>query len=164
MMWTEHYDRPYKDLFKLQDEITNAVAGALQAKLLSSGAPASQDDRPPSGNLDAYNAYLQGLKYWHDENFRKAAEYMTQAVQLDPGYAIAWAHLSGSWSTVAAFGNESPEVANEHMRIARLAADKALQLAPELGSAHNVLPSAALISEALMRTRSPECCTLPLSR
>ena len=138
-LWAEHYDRPYKDLFKLQDEITNAVAGALQAKLLSSGAPASQDDRPPSGNLDAYNAYLQGLKYWHDEDFRKAAEYMTQAVQLDPGYAIAWAHLSGSWSTVAAFGNESPEVANEHMRIARLAADKALQLAPELGSAHAAL-------------------------
>ena len=43
------------------------MAGALQAKLLSPGTPASQDDRPPSGNLDAYNAYLQGLKYWHLE-------------------------------------------------------------------------------------------------
>ncbi|GAA4998481.1 hypothetical protein FNZ56_12340 [Pseudoluteimonas lycopersici] len=138
-LWAEHYDRPYKDLFKLQDEITNAVAGALQARLLSPEAAARQDDRPPSGNIEAYNAYLQGLTYWHNEDFRNAAEYMTRAVQLDPGYAMAWAHLSGSWSTVAAFRDTSPEVASEHMRIARLAADKALQLAPELGPANAAL-------------------------
>ena len=134
-LWAEHYDRPYKDLFKLQDEITNAVAGALQARLLSPEAAARQDDRPPSGNIEAYNAYLQGLKYWHDEEFSKAAEYMTQAVQLDPSYAMAWAQLSGSWSTVATFWNEPPAVASEHMRIARDAANKALQLAPALGAA-----------------------------
>jgi TolB-like protein/Tfp pilus assembly protein PilF len=138
-LWAEHYDRPYKDLFKLQDEITNAVAGALQAKLLSPEAAARQDDRPPSGNIEAYNAYLQGLKHWHDEEFSKAAESMTQAVQLDPGYAMAWAQLSGSWSTVSTFWDKSPEAASEHMRIARLAADKALQLAPELGPAHAAL-------------------------
>ncbi|MBS0556975.1 MAG: protein kinase [Proteobacteria bacterium] len=135
-LWAEHYDRPYKNLFALQDEIAQAVAGAMHVKLLSSGAVASQDDRPPGGSIEAYNAYLQGLKYWHNEEFPKAAEYMTQAVQLDPGYAMAWAQLSGSWSTVAAFQNEAPEVADEHMRIARNAADKALQLAPELGPAH----------------------------
>ena len=134
-LWAEHYDRPYKDLFKLQDEITNAVAGALQAKLLSPEAAARQDDRPPSGNIEAYNAYLQGLTYWHNEDFRNAAKYMTRAVQLDPGYAMAWALLSGSWSTVAMFQNEPPAEASEHMRIARAAADKALQLAPELGPA-----------------------------
>lgn len=135
-LWAEHYDRPYKDLFALQDEIASAVAGALQAKLLSPGTAAIHDDRPPSGNIDAYSAYLQGLKHWHDEDFPKAAEFMTQAVQLDPGYAVAWADLSGSWSTVATFWDEPPAVAREHMRIARLAADKALQLAPGLGSAH----------------------------
>ncbi len=135
-LWAEHYDRPYQDLFALQDEIARSIARALQAKLLSTSSAAKQGDRPPSGNIDAYNAYLQGLKYWHDNDFPKAAEYMTQAVQLDPGYAMAWAHLSGSWSTVATFSNEAPVVAREHMRIARLAADQALQLAPELGPAH----------------------------
>ncbi len=138
-LWAEHYDRPYKDLFKLQDEIASSVARALQAKLLSPGTAASQDDRPPSGSIEAYNAYLQGLKFWHDEEFPKAAEYMTRAVQLDPGYAIAWAQLAGSWGTVARFWNEPTEVASEHMRIARQAADKALQLAPELGAAHAAL-------------------------
>jgi TolB-like protein/Tfp pilus assembly protein PilF len=135
-LWAEHYDRPYKDLFALQDEITSAVIRALQVKLLSPGETAKHDDRPPSGNIGAYNAYLQGLKHWHGQDFLKAAEYMVKAVQLDPGYAVAWAHLSGSWSTVARFSNEAPAVAREHMRQARIAADKALRLAPELGSAH----------------------------
>jgi TolB-like protein len=134
--WSQHYDRPYKDLFKLQDEITNAVAGALQANLLSPNLAAQHSDRPPSGNIEAYNAFLQGLKHWHDEDFPKAAEDMTKAVLLDPSYAVAWAHLSGSWSTVAAFWNEPAAVGLEHMRESRRAADKALQLAPGLGAAH----------------------------
>ncbi|MFT3763764.1 MAG: winged helix-turn-helix domain-containing protein [Pseudoxanthomonas sp.] len=135
-LWAEHYDRPYKDLFALQDDIASAVAGALQAKLLPANAASKQDDRPPSGNIDAYIAYLQGLKYWHDQDFPRAAEYMTQAVQLDPSYAMAWAHLSGSWSTVAMFWNQPPAVAHEQVRKSRLAADKALQLSPGLGPAH----------------------------
>lgn len=135
-LWAEHYDRPYQDLFALQDEIAQSVAHALQAKLLSTSSAAKQGDRPPSGDIEAYNTYLQGLKHWHDEDFPKSAEYMAKAVQLDPGYAMAWAHLSGSWSTTAMFWKEAPAVAREHMREARLAADQALQLAPELGPAH----------------------------
>ena len=138
-LWAEHYDRPYKDLFALQDEIAQAVAAALQVKLASPVAAAKPDDRPPSGNLEAYNAYLQGLKHWHDEDFPKAAEHLTKAVQLDPGYAVAWADLSGSLSTTATFPESwdvTPAAAREYMRQARLATDQALQLAPELGAAH----------------------------
>jgi TolB-like protein len=135
-LWVEHYDRPYQDLFALQDEIASAVASALHAKLLPTNSAAKPNDRPPGGSIEAYNAYLQGLKHGHDQDFPRAAEYMTQAVQLDPAYAAAWAYLSGSWSTVATFWNEVPAVAREHMRKAHLAADKALQLAPGLGPAH----------------------------
>ncbi len=134
-LWAEHYDRPYQDLFALQDEIVQSVARALQAKLLPTSGAAKHGDRPPSGDIEAYNAYLQGLKHWHDEDFSKAAQYMAKAVELDPGYAMAWAHLSGSWSTTAMF-RDTAAVAREHMHEARLAADKALQLAPELGPAH----------------------------
>ena len=135
-LWAEHYDRPYRDLFALQDEITSAVAAALQVKLLPPEETTGHGDRPPSGNIDAYDAYLQGLKHWHDEDFPKAAEYMAEAVQLDPAYAMAWAHLSGARSTAAVFWKEPPAVAREHMLEARLAADRALQLAPGLGPAH----------------------------
>ncbi|MEO8858039.1 MAG: winged helix-turn-helix domain-containing protein, partial [Burkholderiaceae bacterium] len=135
-LWAEHYDRPYRDLFALQDEIAHAVADALQVKLLSPEPAAQPNDRPPGGSIDAYSAYLQGLRYWHDQQFSKAAEHMTQAVQLDPSYAMAWAHLSGAWSTVAAFSNEDSAMAREQMRESRTAVDKALQLAPGLGPAH----------------------------
>nr|HVI60342.1 hypothetical protein [Luteimonas sp.] len=138
-LWAEHYDRPYKNLFALQDEIASAVIDALQVKLLSPGEATKHDDRPPSGNLEAYNAYLRGLQYWHDENFPKSAEYMAQAVQIDPDYAMAWALLSGSSSTVATFPGTwgaTPAAAREYMRRARLATDRALQLAPRLGAAH----------------------------
>ncbi|MGH8398440.1 MAG: hypothetical protein ACRETA_09385, partial [Gammaproteobacteria bacterium] len=63
-LWSEHYDRPYKDLFALQDDITKAVAAALKAKLLTTPGAVVQSERPPSGNLAAYNAYLQGQFYY----------------------------------------------------------------------------------------------------
>lgn len=138
-LWAQHYDRPYKNLFTLQDEIAQAVADALRVKLLSPVAATQQGDRPPNANLEAYNAYLRGLKYWYDEDFPEAAKYMDKAVQLEPAYAMAWAHLSGSWSTAAAFPvlyKVPPAVVADYMRKARIAADKALQLAPALGPAH----------------------------
>lgn len=45
--WSDRFDRPFKDLFALQDEITRAVAGALRAKLLLSETAAVQSERPP---------------------------------------------------------------------------------------------------------------------
>lgn len=134
-LWAEHYDRPYQNLFALQDEIAHAVSSALQVKLLSPSESAKHYDRPPSGNLEVYNLYLQGLKFWHEERFADASGYMRRAVELDPDYAMAWALLSGSLSTVATF-DEAQGRAREDMETARLAADKALQLAPDLGAAH----------------------------
>ncbi len=99
--WSERYDRPYKDLFALQDEITRAVAGALKAKLLPGEHAAAQSDRPPSGSLEAYNALLQGRFYFprHTEaDIRRAIESYTQATQLDPRYALAWSGLSQAWT------------------------------------------------------------------
>ena len=80
--WSERYDRPYKDLFALQDEITRAVAGALKTKLLPGEHAAAQSERPPSGSLEAYNALLQGRFYASrdtEADVRKAIEFYTQA-------------------------------------------------------------------------------------
>ena len=136
-LWAEHYDRPYKNLFALQDEIAHAVTGALRVKLLSSEAAARQDDRPLSGNMDAYNTYLQGLKIEREDGFGlNANQAFARAVQFDPGYAAAWAHLAGTWTGIAQFWDGDPALARDHLRKARLAVDKALQLAPDLGIAY----------------------------
>ena len=100
--WSERYDRPYKDLFGLQDDVTRAVGGALKAHLMpKENASVQQTDRPPSGNLEAYNAVLEGNYYLArdtDTDVLKAIERFTRATQLDPRYAFAWSSLSRAWT------------------------------------------------------------------
>jgi TolB-like protein/Tfp pilus assembly protein PilF len=140
-LWSERYDRPYKDLFALQDEITRSVAEALKAKLLANGAAAVQTDRPPSGNLDAYSAYLQGKFYFarnSEADLRKAIEQYATATRLDPRYALAWAASShaGNWLAGAFLsGAEAQQVDAQ----ARQAANTALMLEPNLAAAHSAL-------------------------
>jgi TolB-like protein/Tfp pilus assembly protein PilF len=136
--WAERYDRPYKDLFALQDELTNAVAGALRAKLLPGDHAAAQSERPPSGSLEAYSALLQGRFYLSrdtEDDWRKAIDSYARATQLDPRYGLAWSELAQAWTTLAAndLGGAS---AQEAYAKAREAADRALTLSPQLAAAH----------------------------
>src|SRR3546814_19857520 len=64
-LWSEHYDRPFRDLFALQDEITRDVASALKAELLPGAGAGVQSERPPRGNLAAYTALLPARQYRH---------------------------------------------------------------------------------------------------
>jgi len=135
--WSARYDRPYKDLFALQDDITRAVAAALKAKLLLP-ENAAQSDRPPSGNLEAYNRLLQGRFYDArntEADERKAIEQFTAATRLDPRYGLSWASLS---SALTGLGEQWLEgaAAQEAYAQARAAADKALTLEPDLAAAH----------------------------
>ena len=138
-LWSQRYDRPYKDLFALQDDITQAVAGELKAKLLeTAGAAIAQSERPPSEDLAAWNAYSRGRFYAllvDPEDSRKAIDSYQQAVALDPHYASAFAGLASNWARLGATflsGNEQRQAFSE----ARAAADQALQLDPNLARAH----------------------------
>jgi TolB-like protein/Tfp pilus assembly protein PilF len=135
--WSERYDRPYKDLFALQDEITRAVATALRTKLLPGEPAEAQSERPPGGSLEAYNALLQGRFYDARDtegDTRKAIESYTRATQLDPRYALAWSGLSRAWTGLA--GDLEVAPAREAYAKAREAADRALALSPDLVAAH----------------------------
>jgi TolB-like protein len=147
--WSERYDRPYKDLFALQDEITGAVVVALRAKLLPGAHALAQSDRPPSGSLEAYNALLQGRFYFGREteaDLRKAIEYYTQATLLDPRYAFAWSGLSRAWTKFSGdFLGGAP--AQEAYAKARATADRALALSPDLAAAHLAQGSLLMTSD-----------------
>ena len=135
--WSERYDRPYKELFALQDEITRAVAGALRAKLLPGEHAEVQSDRPPGGSLQAYNALLQGRFYAvrdTEADERKAIELYTLATELDPRYAFAWSRLSSRWTDLGAHLGGTQ--AQEAYAKARDAVNRALALSSELAAAH----------------------------
>jgi serine/threonine-protein kinase len=138
MQWSQRFDRPYKDLFTLQDDISRAVAQALKAKLLPGENVAERSDRPPSGNLDAYNALLQGRFYASrntQDDERKAIEFLTRATEIDPAYALAWSGLSTMWTTLGT-GYLEGAAAQDAYAKARKAVDRALALSPELADAH----------------------------
>lgn len=137
-LWFEHYQRPYKELFRLQDDIATAIAAALKAKRLP--APqGSQDERPPSGNLDAYDALLQGDASYnrHDgEGSRQAIADFERAVQLDPNYGYAYARLALARIQLATrFASEAGDVREEGEKARREAAT-ALRIAPDSAEAH----------------------------
>jgi TolB-like protein/Tfp pilus assembly protein PilF len=155
--WSEHYDRPYKDLFALQDDITRAVAGALRTKLLLGEHAAAQSERPPSGSLDAYNALLQGRFHnsrGTEADARKAIEFYTQAIQLDPQYALAWSELSEAWTGLGQeFSETGPEEQTANAK-GREAANRALAISPELAAAH--LAQGYLLQSADLNWRGAE--------
>lgn len=139
-LWSQRYDRPYKDLFQVQDDITNAVAAALKTKLLggNNAAPA-QGDRPPSGSLAAYNALLEGQFYLHrynEDSEQKGVEAFQEAVRIDPNYAQAWAGLAIALQDVG-YVQTDPAIMEEKYKAAREAADKASTLGPNLSIVHN---------------------------
>ena len=129
-LWSQTYDRDLKDVFAVQSEIATSVAGALKTTLL--GKPIESADKPPSGNLDAYDALLQGLKYAERRNradYLKAVGYYQQAIRLDPGYAMAYARLAivQQWFNDWVANADERKVASAE---ARANANKAIELAP----------------------------------
>jgi TolB-like protein/DNA-binding winged helix-turn-helix (wHTH) protein/Flp pilus assembly protein TadD len=138
VVWTQRFDRPYKDLFALQDEVALAVAGALQVKLLHAMPSMVESGRPASGNLDAYQAYLRATAEMSRGNNRssKAIEYFEQATRIDPGYAQAWSWLGLARTLRARSGDRNRERAG--FAQAREAIDTALRLQPDFGPAHAI--------------------------
>ena len=126
-LWADSYDRPYKDLFALQDQITGAVANALKAKLQPPAGDAQQGDRPPSGNLEAFDAYMQARSATVLED---AVRHYDLAVELDPDYALAYAWKARTLIETASGGGLSGAQAKDAYAQADAAIAQAMRLAP----------------------------------
>ena len=132
-LWSQTYDRELDDIFAVQDDIARSVSSALKVKLLGQGGmPSAQSGR----NAEAYNLYLQG-KYLagrrNQQDLLQAVSYYEQALQLDPGYALAWVGLADAHSSLADLGAVPID---EGYRKAREEVQKALDLDPDLAVAH----------------------------
>ena len=136
-LWSETYDRKLTDVFAVQDEIGQAVVEALRIKLLPGQTPTSKGR---TANSEVYNQYLLGRQFFNLANmdgWRRAVAAYEKALALDPSYAPAWAGLSSAAYWVADSA-DTPEAFTSGMQRSRLAADKAVQLAPALADGYVV--------------------------
>jgi TolB-like protein/Tfp pilus assembly protein PilF len=137
-LWSQTYDRRVKDVFAVQSDIANSVANALKANVF--GVAVQATDKPPSGNMAAYDAMLQG-RWYADRRTRadyvKAVQYYLHAIELDPDYALAYARLAiaEQWfNDWLANSDERRTISAQARSNARKAVDLAPQSAVALGA------------------------------
>jgi TolB-like protein/DNA-binding winged helix-turn-helix (wHTH) protein len=139
-LWSMTYDRNLGDILKLQTDIASAVTGALKVTLLDNVS--AKIELGGTHNLAAFDAYLRGTKALTSLIDAKAyktaiAEY-TEAIRLDPRYALAFAGRSRAYTSYAAqpaTGAETRDSFDNGYADAR----HAIELAPELAEGHMAL-------------------------
>jgi TolB-like protein/DNA-binding winged helix-turn-helix (wHTH) protein/Tfp pilus assembly protein PilF len=133
--WSETFDRPVADVFKVQDEIASEVVRVLKISLLGMHrAPA------PTANGAAYALYLRARALelgGNPDDYLLAEKYIQQSLALDPTFAPAWADLAQI--IVADEGWSSRDSYLQACARGRKAIDEALKLSTAISDSHRVL-------------------------
>ena len=94
-IWAERFDRQLVDIFDLQDELTQTIAGAIEPALSQAERQRAKAKRPE--NLDAWDVYQQGMSHLHrrtEADLAEAAGLFGRAIEADPGLVSAYAAAS----------------------------------------------------------------------
>jgi serine/threonine protein kinase/tetratricopeptide (TPR) repeat protein len=137
VLWGEQYERPMSELLATQREIAGVIAGKLQVKL-AAGATTAIDKKYTSSN-EAYQLYLRGRFNWNKrtgDGLQAAVQFYNQAIDKDPGFALAYAGLADTYVIIGAYGNLLP---GESMPRAKAAALRAVELDGTLAEPHAAL-------------------------
>jgi TolB-like protein/Tfp pilus assembly protein PilF len=140
-LWAETYDRDIKNIFSVESEIAQNLADALRARLLPEET--ARVGNVPTKNPDAYDLFLKAEYFANQiysssardpaETARKAAGLYQSAIGADPNFALAYARLSYLKARIYWYNTDpSPQAIDA----ARKAAERALELQPELAEAH----------------------------
>ncbi len=132
--WQHAYEADLADVFEVQGRIATQVAQALEIAI--GAGDAKRIGARPTSNLAAYDAYMRGRaaddRAWGPAVHREAAAHFEEAVALDPQFALAWASLGEVLARLARDLVREPGAADR----ARVAAQRAIELAPDLPQAH----------------------------
>ena len=121
-LWAETYDRKLIDIFGVESDVAKLIAQSLHAKL--SGREEKALGVKPTGNSDAYDAYLRGLAAEGEStdlvySTQKAISFFKRAVHLDPGFALGWSRLSYAHSNLYPSFADSTEAAKRALETAQ---------------------------------------------
>src|SRR5207302_1591471 len=140
-LWSQTYDRDLSDVLKLQTEIANAVASALKVTLL--GGVATKIEAGGTRNPAAFDAYLRAAKLdregQNDKDLQAAIAGYTEAIHLDPEYALGYADRSLAFRSFGNNSTTSPGARRNYYNKAEVDARKAVALAPDLAEGHLAL-------------------------
>ena len=128
-LWSRTFDRELRDIFAVQREISQSIADRLR------GGPVAE--RALTENLEAYRLFQEGRYFFNEhlppDSYRQAIARYEQAVQLDPGFALAYSAIADAYAYLAENFVAAPR---ETMPKAKEAAEKAVSLDDNLGEAH----------------------------
>ena len=142
-LWSQRYDRTMADLFDVQDEVATEIVKAMELAL-----PAATTRPLRAGgttNVAAYQEYLRGISLLHlrrVEDLQAAIVHFERAIELDPGYATAYAVAANTMTMLNPATPLSPEQLQRREQYIR----QALQLDPNSGEAH--IGRAALLRQS----------------
>jgi len=136
-LWGNQYDRDLTEVFSVQDEISREVSQRLRLKM--TGEAESRLKKRYTENIEAYQLFVRARRWCEKrsaEGFRRGTEYLSQAIQMDPNYALAHAELAQCISVPCYYGSVDPNVAYPKARVAAL---RALEIDLNLAEGHEVL-------------------------
>jgi len=136
-LWSETYTRELDDIFAVQDEIAQAIVGAL--KITLSGDQQQSLASHSTRNVEAYNKYLLGRHLWNQRTvwtLQAAVVPLLEAVELDPDYDQAWAALADTYALIPEYGAGSIA---EYVTLGIEAAERALSINPDSARALTAL-------------------------
>ena len=138
LIWGEQYDRKLSELLATQRDIAKEIVDNLKLTMAGGEAP-SAITKQYTQNNEAYQLFLKGRYNWNkrtNEGNDKAVEFLSQAIERDPSFALAYVGLGDAYLLGGGGKGISRSALTEK---ARAAAQKALDLDPSLGEAHNTL-------------------------
>jgi serine/threonine protein kinase/TolB-like protein len=133
-IWGEQYERKAADIISLQQQIASDIAGKLRTKM--SGAEKQQVSKQGTQNPEAYQLYVKGRYYWNKRtgaDLQTAISYFNQAIDKDPGYALAYSGVADAYAVISAYGDGD---ATDYFSKSGAAARRALELDPTLARPH----------------------------
>src|SRR6201981_1923647 len=139
-LWGEQYNRKLADVLAIQEEIGNEISEKLRLSLTR--GERKQLSKRHTQNAAAYQDYLKGRYCWNKrtvEGLNKGIDYFNQAIEKDPGYALAYAGLADSYDLLPYYSVMTPREAYPK---AKAAAMKALEIDEGLAEAHTSLARA----------------------
>ena len=104
-MWTENYDRQLTNIFAIQEDIAQAIAGALRVPLGLERGDALVRSR--TGNIDTYEQYLRARAVRRSGGIEEATTILESVVARDPGFAPAWSLLAQVYWLAPGYSGEA---------------------------------------------------------